>query len=570
LNKSVTKSSGVSSLYQIQTYSNQSVFMKITSSRASGFVILAVLQFVSINFSQSNPLNPSSKISVVSPKFTNNDPVLEKIWAEGIEKSQLYPLAQTLLDSIGPRLTGSVEQKQSIDWALGLYRKWDIPVRAERYGTWMNWRRGIAHIDLIAPRIHSLEGMLSTWSPGTKGTIEGQVILFPNVKNATEFEASLPQMRGKFVLLSLPWASCRPDASWKEYARPESFERMQKERDAAFKAWYVDRVRASGLRGTALISRLEEAGALGIVTLLVPPPGPQAWGVSKSSTTISQKIPELGLGCEDYGLVFRLAENNQGPVLRVNAPAEFVGEVPVSNVIAELPGKEKADEYVILSAHFDSWEAGSGATDNGSGTVMMMEAMRILKAVRPTPKRTILAAHWSGEEQGLNGSGAFAADHPEIVNGLQILINQDGGTGRINKISMQGFGGAADFFRRWFSQMPNEITQAITLIDPGEPKSGSDNAAFLCYGVPAFGLSSVGWDYENYTWHTNRDTFDKLVFDDLKNNAVLVAMLAYLASEDSQRIPRELRITPIDTRTGQPLPWPKCSLPARNWSQRRN
>lgn len=542
--------------------------MKTTLFKPSIVVMLAVFQFVSINFSQSNSPNPSSQNSTTLQKFTSNDPVLEKILTEGRQKSQLYPLAQTLLDSIGSRLTGSVEQKQSIDWALGLYRKWDIPVRAEQYGTWMDWRRGIAHIDLIKPRLRPLEGILSTWSPGTKGTVEGQVILFPNVKNATEFEASLPQVRGKFVLLSLPWASCRPDANWKEFAAPESFERMQKERDVAFKTWYVDRVRASGFRGTALIRRLEEAGALGIVTLLVPPPGPQAWGVSKSSTTISEKIPELGLGCEDYGLVFRLAENNQGPVLRVDAPAEFVGEVPVSNVIAELRSKEKPDEYVILSAHFDSWDAGSGATDNGSGTVTMMEAMRILKAVYPNPKRTILVAHWSGEEQGLNGSGAFATDHPEVVNGLQVLFNQDGGTGRINKISMQGFGGAADFFRRWLSQMPGEMTREITLIDPGEPTGGTDHAAFLCYGTPAFELSSVSWDYGNYTWHTNQDTFDKLVFDDLKNNAVLVAMLAYLASEDSQRLPRE--ITPTNPQTGKSILLPKCSQPARSWSQRRN
>lgn len=538
--------------------------MKIKSFRAPVAVMIAILQFVSINFGQSNT---SSRDSAPSQKFRNNDLVLEKILSEGRQNSQLYALAQPLLDSIGPRLTGSREQKQAIEWALEKYRKWEIPVHAEQYGTWMDWRRGIAHIDLVSPRLRPLEGMLSTWSPGTKGTVEGQVILFPNVKNAMEFEASLPQVRGRFVLLSLPWATCRPDDNWKEFASAESFERMKKERDAAFKAWYIDRVRASGLRGKALIRRLEEAGALGVVTLLVPPPGPQGWGVSKSSTTISEKIPELGLGCEDYGLIFRLAENNQAPILRVNAPAEFVGEVPVSNVIATLRGQEKPDEYVILSAHFDSWDAASGATDNGSGTVIMMEAMRILKAVYPKPKRTILGAHWSGEEQGLNGSGAFAADHPEVVKGLQVLFNQDNGTGRINKISMQGFGGAADFFRRWLSRMPNEMTREINLIDPGEPTGGSDNASFLCYGTPAFELSSVGWAYENYTWHTNRDTFDKLVFDDLKNNAVLVAMLAYLAAEDAERIPREISPT---SKTGKSITLPKCSPPARNWSERRN
>jgi Zn-dependent M28 family amino/carboxypeptidase len=199
---------------------------------------------------------------------------------------------------------------------------------------------------------------------------------------------------------------------------------------------------------------------------------------------------------------------------------------------------------------------------------MMMEAMRILKAVYPNPKRTILAAHWSGEEQGLNGSGAFAADHPEIVSGMQVLLNQDSGTGRVVKISMQGFTGAGNSFRQWLSQMPNEMTRDINLVDPGTPGGGSDEMSFVCHGVPAFSLDSQRWDYEAYTWHTNRDTFDKLVFDDLKYNAMLVAMLAYLAAEDPQRVPRE-RATTSDPKTGKPAPWPACIPPARSWAQRR-
>jgi hypothetical protein len=496
------------------------------------------------------------------------DSVIRKIWIEGQEHSRLYPLAQALLDSIGPRLTGSIEQRRANEWALALYRKWGIPARAEAYGTWMDWRRGIAHIDLIAPRSRPLEGMLSTWSPGTKGTVEGPAVLFPKVESAAEFEALLPQVRGKFVLLSLPWATCRPDTNWKEFATPESFGRMRKDRRDAFEAWYTGRLRKSGLRGTAMVERLEKAGALGIVTSLVPPPGPQGWGVSKISTTISETLPELGLGCEDYGLVFRLAENNQGPILRVNAEAQFTGEVPVANVIAELRGKEKPNEYVLLSAHFDSWDPASGATDNGSGTVVMMEAMRILRAVYPNPKRTIMVGHWSGEEQGLNGSGAFAADHPEVVNGVQALFNQDNGTGSVVSISMEGFTGAGAFFSRWLSQMPNEMTRQISVTDPRTPSRGTDHFSFGCHGVPAFSLSSRSWDYEAYTWHTDRDTFDKLVFDDLKNNAMLIAMLAYQASEDAQRVPREPRVAPTNPQTGQPAAWPACVPVARTWAQR--
>jgi carboxypeptidase Q len=495
------------------------------------------------------------------------DSMIRKMRIEAQEHSQLYPLAQALLDSIGPRLTGSTEQRRANEWALALYRAWGIPARAEAYGTWMDWRRGVAHIDLIAPRARPLEGLLSTWSPGTKGTVEGPVVLVPQVQSTAEFEASLPQLRGKFVLLSFPWPTCRPDANWKEFATPESFARMQKQRKDAFDGWYTG-LRKSGVRGAALVRRLEEAGALGIVTLLVPPPGPQGWGVSKISTTISETLPELGLGCEDYGLVFRLAQNNQGPVLRVKAEAQFAGEVPVSNVIAELRGKEKPNEFVVLSAHLDSWDPASGATDNGSGTAMMMEAMRILKAVYPNPKRTILAGHWNGEEQGLNGSGAFAADHPEIIKGMQALFNQDNGTGRVVSISMEGLTGAGAFFTRWLSKIPKEITADISLVDPGAPSRGTDHFSFTCRGAPAFDLSSRSWDYVTYTWHTDRDTFDKLVFDDLRNNAMLLAMLAYLASEEDQRVPRDLRVASTDPQTGQATGRPACVPVVRTWAQR--
>src|SRR5436190_18978412 len=155
------------------------------------------------------------------------DSIITRIAVEAQERSQLYPLAQTLMDSIGPRLAGSIEQRRANEWVLGTYRRWGIPVREERYGTWNEWRREIAHIDLIAPRKRPLEGMLSTWSQGTNGTIEASLVVQPAVLDAPELEAWLPQVRGKLVLLDFPWPSCRPDSELKERMSPESFARMQ-------------------------------------------------------------------------------------------------------------------------------------------------------------------------------------------------------------------------------------------------------------------------------------------------------------------------------------------------------
>jgi Zn-dependent M28 family amino/carboxypeptidase len=301
---------------------------------------------------------------------------------------------------------------------------------------------------------------------------------------------------------------------------------------------------------------IEDAGAAGVLTARWS----NGWGANKIFAASTERIPSLHLSCEDYGLVHRLASNDQGPRLRLDAESEFLGDVPVFNVVGELRGLELPDEYVLLTAHLDSWDGASGATDNGTGSAMMMEAMRILKEVYPRPRRTILVAHWGGEEQGLIGSGAFAEDHPEVVDGLQAAFNQDNGTWRIDYIRMQGFAEAGKSFGSWFGKIPLEITQHIELAIPGEPeRGGSDHMSFICRGTAGFRLQSHYPDYRQYTWHTDIDTFDKIVFDDLRNNATLAAMLAYLASEDPQRVSNVKRTLPA----GQE--WPTCGTPRRSY-----
>ena len=219
---------------------------------------------------------------------------------------------------------------------------------------------------------------------------------------------------------------------------------------------------------------------------------------------------------------------------------------------------------MILSAHFDSWDGATGATDNGTGTITMMEAMRILKKLYPHPKRTILVGHWGSEEQGLNGSRAFVEDHPEIVKNIQAVFNQDNGTGRVVNISGQGFLNAYDYIGRWLAAVPDSFRNQIQTSFPGFPGGGgSDFASFVAAGAPAFSLSSNSWLYGTYTWHTNRDTYDKIVFDDVRNNAIVTAILAYMASEDPQTSSRVKSILPANRRTGEPGQWPEQKSPIR-------
>jgi carboxypeptidase Q len=501
--------------------------------------------------------------------FPTDDAVLRRIWALGIDSSQTYRLAQVLLDSIGPRLTGTPGIRAGNDWLIKTYASWGIRARNEQYGTWRGWERGITHVDLLAPRLRSLEGTMLAWSPGTRGPVQGPAVVLPDVRDEADFQRWLPQARGKFVLVSELQPTCRPEDNWQRWADSTSLARMRAERRALAAAWDT-RVRRTAsatdttpvLAARSLPRKLERAGALGVVTNLWP----GGWGVDRIFNARTELVPTIDLSCEDYGLVFRLAQNNQGPVLRLQAEARALGEIPVFNTIAEIRGTERPDEYVVLSAHFDSWDGASGATDNGTGTITMLEAMRILRQAYPRPKRTILVGHWSGEEQGLIGSRAFAADHPEVVRGLQALFNQDNGTGRVVNISGSGLVAASGNYARWLAKLPTEITRHFTNVSfPGSPPGGgSDHASFICHGAPAFGLGALSWDYGTYTWHTNRDTFDKVVFDDLKNNATLVAMLAYLASDDPERVPRDRRVMPPNPQTGSPGVWPACQAPPRS------
>jgi hypothetical protein len=275
--------------------------------------------------------------------------------------------------------------------------------------------------------------------------------------------------------------------------------------------------------------------------------GAGGWGVIEVFETYNTIAPAVGLTCEDYSLVYRLAENNQKPMVTLDLDAALLGEQPAFNTIAMIKGSEKPDEYVMLSAHFDSWDGSSGATDNGTGTLMAMEAMRILKKAYPNPKRTIMVGHWASEEQGLNGSTAFTEDHPEVMKGLQGLFNQDNGTGRVQSLSSSGLTDIGRHLKQWYTQLPGFFTDSLSAnvvswsfndVPTGNP-GGTDGAVFACFGTPSFGMGAVGWNYGTYTWHTNRDTYDKIVFDDVKHNATLAALMVYLASEDPEFIKRD-------------------------------
>ena len=586
-------------------------------------------------------------VAGASALSAQSDPTMQRIFRVGMDSSHVQQLSQALFDSIGPRLTGSPGFRNASNWVIGEYKKWGIEAKQEKYGTWRGWRRGYSHIDMVEPRVRSLDGTMLAWSPGTNGKpITAEAIVLPKFKDSTEFVKWLPKARGKVVLLSPAWPTCRPSEDWLRWGTPSSIARMdtlvaQMNRDWAVmgdtvidpetkrptfrpdstKMWRGTGY-TMGLGSGTLGMRLEKAGVVATISSRpklsgfanpfaaadggaggrgaggggrggfgggTPAPGsmrgggPPAsaagaaggrggfgggpggtggWGSTEIFETYNKTAPGLTLDCEDYGLVSRLAENNQKPRLRIDTDASLLGEVPAFNTVGMIKGSEKPDEYVVLSAHFDSWDGSSGATDNGTGTMMAMEAMRILKTVYPHPKRTIVVAHFASEEQGLNGSRAFAEDHPEIMKGMQALFNQDNGTGRVQSLSVSGVVDAGRHLKQWYAALPayftdslssNVVSWSFNNIPTGNP-GGTDGAVFACYGTPSFGMGAVSWNYNSYTWHTNRDTYDKVVMDDLKHNATLAAAMAYLASEDPEFIKHDR--SPNTATVSWPADWP--------------
>lgn len=484
---------------------------------------------------------------------------IDQIIHEAKENSQLEDLAHHLVDKIGPRLVGTPQMDQASHWIMDMYKTWGISAERQNFGKWKGWERGITHVDMISPWVRSLEAMQLAWSPGMPKAIEAEVTVLPtHLESPADFDAWVGNVKGKVVLASLNPFTGRPDYQWKEFALEEDYKKYKERMSEEDKAWkeYLQKIDASG---TKLHEKLEEAGAAGI--FITYPTG--IMGASRIFDAKTKNIPTINIMLEDYGLLYRLAESDSKPTVRLFAQSKDLGEVNSHNTIGRIEGKEKPNEYVLLSAHLDSWDGGTGATDNATGTITMMETARILKKILPNPKRTIIIGHWGSEEQGLNGSRGFVEDNPEIVKNLKIAFNQDNGTGRVVNINGQGFLRSYEYLERWLAKVPKEIRDQIETVFPGSPSSGgSDHASFTAAGVPGIFLLSLNWGYFGYTWHTNRDTYDKIVFDEVRRNVILTTILTYLASEDEEEISHEKRKMPKD-KNGEEISWPEKRSPNR-------
>ena len=473
------------------------------------------------------------------------DETAYRIKNEAFANSKVEETAQWLTDFLGPRLTASkngqraeslVKDKMT-EFGLSNARQ-EFAVKFTR-GGWENERNYIA---LTAPYYTAFAATPRAWSGGTNGLVSGEAI-YLNVTKEEDLEQYKGKLAGKIVLMPVtttytinfePLASRINEARLEELAR-DSRPAPPYSRPAVLPAAYALREKISGL--------LQEEKPLAILVGEGSFNVPSSRGLNYTAGDPAP-TPEISLPIEDHGRMVRLAQKNIPVKLELDIKNTFYpADTLVNNVIAEIPGSDPKlkNEIVMIGAHLDSWHGGTGGADNGSGCIVMLEAMRILKSLGVAPRRTIRIALWGGEEQGLFGSRGYAQnllydlkDHKKQpgYDNFVLYLNMDNGSGRFRGIYLEENDMAVPFFKTWMEPFVSLGFSTLSLRRTGS----TDHVPFNMLGLPAYQFIQDPLEYGR-TYHTLMDTYERLSLEDLRVNAALVAWFALNAAQDTDRIP---------------------------------
>ena len=494
---------------------------------------------------------------------------ITRIRYEGFHNSKVMDYASGLMDSIGERLTGSPNMKRANEWtrdqltAMGLSN-----AHLEPWGPFgRGWANQYVNVRMTSPDIAPLLVYAKAWTPGTNGVVTGKCIRV-NIEKKEDFDKYKGKLAG-MILIFGPDAEVKPiiEAPYKRYtdddlAKTAEYQ-IPGERPAFRFADFVKRQQFvkemnQFLADEKVLAVIDHSrGTAGGGTVFV-----QSGGSYKTGETAT--IPQLTMASEHWSRIARLLDKKKDVTLELNVTNTFYDDDPMQyDTIAELPGTDKKDEVVMLGAHLDSWHAGTGATDNGAGTIVMMEAMRILKALDIKPRRTIRIGLWSGEEEGLLGSQGYVEQHfgsrpamddpgmkgmptlmrreagPVTVKPEQAKVsgyfNVDNGTGRIRGIYLQENEAVEPIFEAWMRPFKDLDMTTITMRNTG----GTDHQSFDAVGIPGFQFIQDPVEYESRTHHSNMDVYDRLQPEDLKQMAVIVASFVYNTAMRDQMLPRK-------------------------------
>lgn len=526
----------------------------------------------------------------------------QRIRDEGLNHSHVMEFASALMDGIGPRLTGSPNLKKANEWTRDTLTKIGLEnAHLEDWGEFgMGWQQLNTWARMVTPDTAVLIAQATPWSPSTPGPVTGEVE-WVSIQHDEDFAKYKGKLAGKIVLFGAMREVPPVDKALFERYTDKELEDlaefpvsanaggMSPEMQARIKA-YMERQK--------LIDKVAQFFADEKVAAVIEPSRDGKNGGGSGGTFFDDngatlgrqpyladkkvKIPVLVAAIESYGRLYRLTQAHAPCTVEVNVQTQFTGDHEHGfNTVAEIPGTDPAlkDQVVMLGGHLDSWIAGTGAADNGAGTVVAMEAVRILKALGVKPRRTIRIALWTGEEQGLFGSKGYAKGHfgfartstapdqmalPEFmrraagpldVKPEQKLIsgyfNVDNGSGRIRGIYTQGNAGIAPIFAQWIAPLKDLGVTTVTNRNTG----GTDHLSFDAVGIPGFQFIQDDLSYESRTHHSNEDTLERLQPADLKQIATVEAIFVYDAAQRDQMLPRKPMPNPEEEqKRREPIP----------------
>lgn len=492
---------------------------------------------------------------------------IHKIREEGFQRSQVMETMSYLTDVYGPRLTNSPNIRQAAEWARKKLAEYGlVNAKLEPWGPFgRGWANERFSMNVIAPNPFPVIGYSVAWAPGTTGPITCDAAVAVMEKDE-DLEKNKGKLKGKCVLTQplrevaahfTPQGERYTDAQLADLAKPNIPEkRWPQPNQADFRAQQQFRQKVSQFLleegAAAVIERGGNTGDGGTVFV---------GGVQRGQTGTPSPV-RVVIAIEHYGRIFRTLEKSIPVSIELNVQNKFYDENKNSfNVIAEIPGTDKADEVVMLGAHFDSWHSGTGATDNGAGSAVMMEAVRILKASGVKLRRTVRIGLWTGEEQGLLGSREYVKAHfaepkpdkPEewIVkpehSKLSGYFNIDNGTGKIRGVYLQGNDAIAPVFRAWMEPFANMGMTTLSIQNTG----GTDHLSFDGVGLPGFQFIQDEIEYDTRTHHSNMDVYERIQEADMKQIAVIVASFVYQTANRPQMLPREPMPKPPQPRRPQ-------------------
>ena len=495
--------------------------------------------------------------------------MVTRIRYEGFHNSKVMELASGLMDGIGPRLTGSPNVKRANEWTRDQLSSFGLSnAHLEAWGPFgRGWANQYVNVRMTSPDVAPLIAYAKAWTPGTNGVLKGKCVRV-KIEDKKDFE----KYRGKLAGIIALFGS---DPEVKTITQP-MFERLG-DKELADIGQYLIPSEKPPFRLREYMKRMQFIrelnkfladekvlalvdhgyGSFGGGTVFVQSGG--SWKMGETAT-----VPELTVALEQWDRIARLIERKTDVELELNVTNTFYDDDPMQyNTLAELPGTDKKDELVMVGAHLDSWHSGTGATDNGAGSVVMMEVMRILKALDVKPRRTIRIGLWTGEEQGLLGSQNYVQQHfgsrPPIdepdMKGMPTLLrreagpvttkaeqakvsayfNVDNGSGKIRGVYLQENEAVAPIFEAWMQPFKDLGMSTLTMRNTG----GTDHQSFDAVGIPGFQFIQDPLDYQTRTHHSNMDVYDRLQADDLKQAAVIVASFVYNAAMRDQMLPRK-------------------------------